>query len=191
MKRIILFFLPCYFVFPSCAEYTPKPLGYPRIERSVGTIQKYENSKFSFSYSQAAQIIPQMSAQKEEIWFNISYPEYNAILYCTYIPVNKATFRKALDDSYRLAYSHASKADGILQEQFENEERKTSGLIYDIKGSVAVPIQFFVTDSIANFLRGSLYYNEVMNVDSVAPVTQFLRDDIKLIIESLEWKNHK
>ena len=95
--------------------------------------------------------------------------------------------RELLEDSYQLAYSHATKANGIEQTIIRDSLNNTAGTLYDIKGSVAVPIQFFTTDSIQNFFRGSLYYNQIVNPDSVAPITHFLRDDIIQLMESMKW----
>ena len=45
--------------------------------------------------------------------------------------------------------------------------------MYDLKGNTASSLQFFVTDSTRNFLRGSLYFNAEPNKDSLAPVMDF------------------
>ena len=124
-------------------------------------------------------------------WFNILYPQYNVTLYCTYIPVTKESLPKALDDSYQLAYGHVSQADGISGKQYVDSLNCKTGIIYDIRGQVAVPLQFYVTDSKSHFLRGSLYFDHKVNIDSVSPVIDFVRDDIVYILESLEWKSKK
>lgn len=143
----------------------------------------------SFLISDAAIIEPVDNDKKNEIWFNINYPQYHATIYCSYLPVDRKELHHMLEDSYKLAFSHASKADGIKQSSYSNDDHKTSAILYDIEGQVAVPVQFFVTDSTANFFRGSLYYNGIVNPDSVAPVTGYLREDIIRIIETLKWKN--
>lgn len=173
----------------SCNEYTPKPSAYQRIDRAEIEYLKFENKDFSFTYPSDAQIKKQMAEKNNEFWFNLQYPQYGAIIYCSYLSVKKENINKVLDDSYQLAYSHASKANGISQSQFTNQENHTSGIIYDIDGKVAVPIQFYVTDGVSNFLRGSLYFNNVVDQDSVAPIIHFLRNDIVHIMETVEWKN--
>ena len=47
-------------------------------------------------------------------------------------------------------------------------------------------LQFYLTDSTNHFLRGALYFNTEVN-DSIAPVSIFLKDDIKHLIESFRW----
>lgn len=181
---IILFF----FLFSCANESTPKPKGYPRITKLEAGYSSYDGQSMSFLYPTISKIKEEYPETEGEVWININYPQYDATIYCTYIPITKKTLSKALEDSYQLAYSHAAKATEIKQIQYRNEDRNIAGLIYDIEGSVAVPIQFYVTDSVSSFFRGSVYYNHAVNPDSVAPVTAYLREDIIVLIESLQWK---
>lgn len=175
------------FFFCSCTEYVPKPLGYPRIDRIEQVNKIYQNNRISFEYPETVVIDSLLSKDKNQIWFNLLYPQYSARIYCTYLPITKDQLKLAIEDSYRLAYSHAIKAKHIQQTPFINDLHNTYGIIYDIEGNTAVPIQFFVTDSISHFLRGSVYYDSVYNVDSILPITNYLRDDIVHMIESLKW----
>lgn len=174
-------------LFSSCNEYTPKPKGYVRIEREQADTVRLERPEFSFLYPSNAVIEYLKPEAKHEVWFNILYPAYKATIYCTYIPTNRQELPKMLDDSHQLAYSHAARAESISQSQFAGSDN-TTGLIYDISGSVASPVQFYITDNTSKFLRGALYFNEAVSPDSVAPVIAFVRFDIKRIMESLEWK---
>ena len=61
-------------------------------------------------------------------------------------------------------------------------------MLYAIEGNAASAAQFFVTDSVRHFVRGSLYFNNVPNADSVAPVNAFIINDIRHLMETLEWK---
>jgi gliding motility-associated lipoprotein GldD len=62
------------------------------------------------------------------------------------------------------------------------------GLVYDLGGAVASPVQFYLTDSTNHFLRGSLYFEAKPNPDSIAPVLAYVKKDIELFTRSLEWK---
>ncbi|GAB6120261.1 gliding motility lipoprotein GldD [Dysgonomonas termitidis] len=189
-KQAALFLIICC-IFVSCNEYTPKPVGYPRIDREESGVVKYGHPAFSFLYSANARIEEVENGNESGFWFNIIYPAYDAIIYCTYMPVDKKKLSGALEVSYQLAYSHALKANGIRQSQYTDSLHHTSGIIYDIGGPVASPVQFYLTDNTSNFLRGSLYFNQQANSDSIAPVIGFLREDIVALMESLEWKNSK
>ena len=84
-----------------------------------------------------------------------------------------------------MAYTHTIKAESIHEKYF----RKPSvfGLIYYIEGNTASSTQFFVTDSSRHFLRGALYFNQHPDKDSLAPVIQFLRQDIVQLIETIQF----
>ncbi len=177
------------FTLLSCNEYTPKPKGYQRVVRQPVEYIQFSNTNFSFLYPNDAYIEPLISETKPEIWFSLHYKQYNATLHCTYIPLSNQDLNKILDDSYQLAYSHVSMAQGISQTQFSDSLHHTFGIIYDIQGFVASPVQFYITDNTSNFLRGSLYFDQMAKADSVTQVVSFIRKDIFRLMESLEWKN--
>lgn len=148
----------------------------------------YETDRFSFEYNKGQTIKLKNPDKAGEIWFDISDPEIDATIYCSYLPIDAEGLYRALEDSYHLAYSHVSVSDGISQEQIRKDSLKTYATIYDIGGQVATPIQFYVTDSTSHFLRGSVYYNKAVKLDSVAQLTKLLRNDVEILIESLRWK---
>jgi hypothetical protein len=49
-------------------------------------------------------------------------------------------------------------------------------------------MQFYVTDSNKNFMRGALYFNSHTQWDSLQPVVKFLEKDTKKMLETLEWR---
>ena len=85
--------------------------------------------------------------------------------------------------------NHIIKADAINEQLINDPAQKIFGILYDLKGNTATAVQFFVTDSIKHYLRGSLYFASEPNSDSLAPVIEFIREDIIHLIETLEWKN--
>jgi gliding motility-associated lipoprotein GldD len=191
MKRFCYIFSAFASAFISCNDYTPKPTGYPRIDRQESQPLRYSHPEFSFSYPSEAEVKEVERESNRGFWFNITYPAYDAVIYCTYLPVNKTILPKAIEDSYRLAYSQSAKADAIVQTPFADSSKHTVGIIYDIKGSVASPVQFYITDDNTGFLRGSLYFEQAVKPDSVAPVVAFLRKDIADMMKSLEWRKKK
>lgn len=184
--KVFFLFILCLFI--SCCsdkkEYTPKPVGFNRIEKPYYQYSTNQQPQYSFEYSDIAQI----KEVKDSIgWFNIVYPDYNVVIYCSYLPIDRETLNKALEDSYHLAYSHTVMADAINREVYSDNSRHIGGMLYELKGNVATPIQFFVTDSISNFLRGSFYYTENYNLDSVAPITAFIKEDIVRIFDTIKF----
>jgi len=69
----------------------------------------------------------------------------------------------------------------------EDSNRNVFGVVYDIEGAAASPMQFFLMDSTSHFLRGALYFNHRPNPDSIAPVLEFIRADVMQLSQSLIW----
>lgn len=189
-KYIIILRVLCLVVLiTSCNEHTPKPLGYNRIDESPPKYRPYQFFQFSFDCSDQVRVDTLRSEKKNEVWFNVVYPQYNAVIYCTYLPISKQNLPQVLNDSYKLAFSHTVKADAIEQKNYANPSKRVFGTIYSIQGSVATPIQFFLTDSVSQFFRGSFYYTAKVNPDSVAPITQFVMQDIEKLMGTFSWNN--
>jgi gliding motility-associated lipoprotein GldD len=173
----------------------PKPRGHFRIdlpERKYiefkGQYGKNFNIPLSFEYPAYGHLIFQGERGSDPGWFNIEFPSYKAKIYLTYKDV-KNDLDSLLDQSYDLNVKyHVAKADAIKEQVFSNSENKVYGILYDLKGNTASAVEFYVTDSLSHYLRGSLYFASEPNADSLAPVIDFFREDIKHLIETLKWK---
>ena len=80
------------------------------------------------------------------------------------------------------------KADAIGEMAYSNEDDNVFGTFYEIKGDAASNVQFYLTDSAKNFVRGALYFDVVPNKDSLAPVLSFISEDVKHLIETFKWE---
>ena len=189
-RIIILSILVIFSFLPiSCKEKAmPKPKGYFRIEFPEKAYEVWNNNyPFSFEYLKSAQVLKDKSGLAEKYWLNIEYPSYNATLYLSYKEVNE-NLDKYLEDSHRLVYEHAIKADAIDGTNYMNEQKNVYGTVYRIQGNAACSVQFIATDSLKHFLRGSLYFNNRPNSDSLTPVIQYIDKDIVHLMESLKWE---
>ena len=61
-----------------------------------------------------------------------------------------------------------------------------SAELYQLKGNAATPLQFMASDDSSFIFRGSLYFNNIVTYDSVAPIIEYIKDDIIEIIESID-----
>jgi gliding motility-associated lipoprotein GldD len=183
--------------FLSCREVAvPKPKGYFRIDLpekqyisfNNGLI-KNNNMPFSFEYPAYGNLTFQFEDRNEPGWFNIEFPAYRAKIYLTYKDVRK-DFDGLMEQTYKMnVKNHIAKADAIDEKVINNEKNKVYGILYDLKGNTASAVQFYVTDSIKHYLRGSLYFSAEPDADSLAPVIEFFREDILKMIETLKWNN--
>lgn len=182
-----LVFAALTLVLSGCEEhFTPKPRGYFRIELPTKAYKTYEARCGIEVAIPAYSRIELLSENPDSCWFNIYMPEQKARLHLTYVPVHN-NLQALLEDAYGFAFKHEMKANAINRTAYENDSNKVYGMVYDLKGNVASPLQFYVTDSSRHFLRGALYFQHIPNSDSIAPVLDFVKADAIHLIETLRW----
>ncbi|GAB4249004.1 MAG: hypothetical protein Tsb0034_28350 [Ekhidna sp.] len=176
----------------SCgSDYLPKPKGYNRIVLPDFEYQELPDSlPYSFEYSSHARILKDSSWISERYWINLYYPEMDAAIQITYKPVTDSIIREFLTDSYRLTSQHNVKAYAIEERILELPNGLFASFT-ELEGEVPTQIQFHITDqdSTDHFLRGALYFKTATKNDSLAPVINYLKQDILHMLTSLEWRD--
>ena len=188
MKHILSVFFLCLMLLVSCGKrVNPKPYEYFRIDLPEHSYRSIDSlSRISFDVSSFSRV---SQATGESVWgYNIDYPNLNGRIYLTYLPIDIDSFVVVTEDSRRLAYKHSVRASSIVENYYENDSARVYGVMFHIEGNAASPVQFFITDSVRNFLRGSLYFNNIPNYDSILPVANYVEEDIARLIESVRWK---
>lgn len=182
MIRIVLLSLTLFFV--SCGDETlPKPKGQLRLDYKSPTYGKL-NSDCHYSFD----INDQIKVKSiEPCSFELHYPKMKATVYLSYKNVNN-NIENLLKDAQKLTYDHVIKADEIAEQPFMNKDKKVYGMFYEVGGNAATNVQFYVTDSTKNFLVGSLYFYAKPNYDSILPAADYIKNDIRTIMETIEWK---
>lgn len=192
MKKFsfILLILLCV----SCGEdYVPKPKAELRLEYPKAKYVE-ANLELPFTFDKnllATKVVSKaLSASTKSYGVNLEYPALKGTIFLTYkaIDNNKNNLRAFLKDAQKFTLEHTKKADEIPAYPFEDNRRKVYGVLSEVKGNVASPAQFYVTDSVNHFLTGSLYFNAKPNYDSILPAANYLQKDIKRIMESVTWK---
>lgn len=176
-------------------NYTPKPIAYPRIafpEKTGYTNLLANDCQYQFEYPNNAKLERDTLFFNEDIlsscWFNIVYPELNGIIHISYKAIGKdITLEKVMEDSHELAYTHSKKADYIDEFSIKNKNG-VEGLMFEVGGDAATNMQFYLTDFEKHYVRGALYFNASPNADSIAPVLDYVREDMLHIFESFQWK---
>lgn len=186
MIKRLLYVLAALGFFIACQEeYTPKPVGYFRIELPVKEYQQLDtNCPFTFEYSKEANYI-----QKRHCWADIKYPKIRATVQLTYKEVNDTNLRFLIDEGHRLAYEHTVRAAGIEENLIYDDTAKVFGLLYRLEGEAATTTQFFVTDSTQHFLRGVVYFYAAPNADSLQPVSDFMASEMLHLVNTLKWQD--
>ena len=190
MRIRILLLLISIIVLASCHQkYTPKPKGYFRIEFPDKSYHMLKmDLPYSFEVADYSKVVKDEERNARPGWINIVTPENKAYLHISYAKLHD-NLAEHIEESRKLAYNHSVKADAIQERLYINPQHRVYGTIYYIDGNAASPVQFYLTDSVENFLRGALYIREIPNIDSIRPVIQFLKPDIIHLIETTTWKN--
>jgi len=174
-------------IFCGCGdEPYPKPNGYPRLVLpNIGYENWRNNCNVFFRKPIEASI---ETVQQKPCFFNLYYPSLNAKIHCSYMPVN-GNLKEIIDQEYKLKEKHNQFSTNIKERVYHNEIKNVHALLFNISGTKsATPLQFFITDSINHFFRGTLYFNTSPNNDSLATAIEFIKTDIDTLVESFEWK---
>ena len=191
MKRYTIFICVGLITFAACkTDFMPKPKGYNRIVLPENEFQVLPDSfPYRFEYSKHALILKDSSWIAEPYWIDIYYPGFEASIQVSYKPVmeSQQLLREYIATAYKLTSKHQVKAYAIDEAVIETKMGKTV-VIAELKGEVPSQYQFFTTDSVNHFLRGALYFNTATQNDSLAPVIEFVRDDIIHLLNTLQWQ---
>ena len=167
----------------------PKPRGYFRIdlpEKQYVTLDTM--TRYSFEYPVYATITPDYYSPDENDWVNVMFPAFKGTIHLSYKHVD-GNLSRYVEDAHKMIVKHIEKASGIHDSLIIDKERDVYGLMYFLDGEgVASPLQFYVTDSTRHFMRGSLYFSTYPNNDSLQPVIDFITEDVRHLINTLEWK---
>lgn len=206
---LLLFFL--IFLLSCNSTYTTKKKGYFKIDFPKHEYVKFDTPGFpySFDYPVYANVVRDStyfdSASQNPFWININFPSFNGKIFISYKIIGgtsvykvktpagykdslgKNTFENMVNDSYNLTYKNDIKAYSI-EDSLMRTPNNISGIFFRLGGSVATAKQFFLSDTTHNFLRGALYFDATPNEDSLRPVNAFLQEDMKHLINTLQWK---
>jgi gliding motility-associated lipoprotein GldD len=176
----------------SCADDpTPKPKAFLRLEYPEANYIKVESDlPFTFEKNVLAKdnVTIKKTGNNESYGFDIEYPSLKGTIYLTYKKVNKDDLTMYLRDAQNFTQKHTQKADEIIEQVYDNADRKVYGMFYEVGGNAASQSQFYMTDSMNHFVTGSLYFYAKPNYDSILPAADYLKKDIQHIMETLEWK---
>ena len=176
-----------FLLIVSCGESPqPKPSGFLALTYDTSSFEEVKvDCPFTFEKNRVAKV--DVKNPNRPCWINLSYPKMNAKIYLTYSPVSN-NLRELLIDAQKLPETHTIKADLIKASSYQNEKNNTSGNFYEVEGDAASQAQFYLTDSTSHFLTGAIYFDAKPNYDSILPAADYLKRDIRRLMETLKWK---
>lgn len=172
-------------------DYVPKPRTYLRFDFAPKQYTLCDTLPLPFTFERATE--SQMVLKKQArnmVWVDLTYPQYKGIVFLSYLPLHGVeNLAKQVDTSYRLLKMHFDRSSGVEERQYVDEDNRVFATTYLLKGaSVASTYQFWATDSSDHFLRGSLYLDCPPSNDSLAPILDYLRQDLVHLLETLRWR---
>ncbi len=190
MRKLLGYIFVCALFMCSCGNKAslPKPYGYYRISVPDTAYTPFDAQfpQFPYSFDLSQNAVVQIR-KDEPFWINIWYPRLDATIHCSYKPIHR-NLRELTNDALEFVYRNASFASSIPEREYNHPEAQVYGVLFDLEGNTASSCQFFVTDSVRHFFRASVYCNCQPNADSLAPVYEYLRTDVKRMVESFVWK---
>lgn len=189
-------------------DFLPKPKGYNRIELPEHTyINLPDSLPYTFEYSRLSRIhvdttwvfmnrIKQETMENADIvseryWIDLVYDTLDANIEITYkaIDGDNDLTREYMNDAFKLTSQHQIKAYAIEEKILLTPYGHTAS-VAEINGEVPSQLQFVTTDSVKHFLRGALYFKTATKNDSLAPVIQYIKEDVIHMLNTLQWKNN-
>ena len=207
------FTIACLLLLASCnSPYISKKRGYFNIDLPKRGYQKFEQPGFpySFEYPVYAQVVKDTTYfdanPENNYWINIDFPQFRGRVFLSYKMVGgQALYKvKQPDGKYKDslgtnifdkmvadAFTLTNKNDVVsnsIKDSLIHTPNGISGVFFKVSGNAATAKQFFLTDTIRNFIRGALYFDVTPNADSLKPVQDFLQADLEHIINTFRWK---
>ena len=190
----LVFGFAALFVMSCNSVYTPKPTGYYKINFPEKKYQLFNEPgyPYAFEYPVYAKVVKDSTffgeATENEWWINVDFPTFNGRIYVSYKEIGKYKFDSLVKHSFFMTSKQSAKAYSI-DDSLVNTANGVSGMFFTVGGDAATSNQFFLTDSTKHFLRGALYFDATPNADSLAIVNDFIKTDLKHLVNTFRWKN--
>jgi gliding motility-associated lipoprotein GldD len=183
MNKLFFFF----FFFFSCDQvYLPKQKAFfahqfPSPNYILSNNREKKLCKYSFQINELSEI--KFDKKCNSI---IKYKLLNSKLFLTNIKIDNNLELVNLDFNNRVA-ENSLKSNVIKSSEFNDVSRKVYAKYFTFIGDTPSNTQFYITDSISNYISGSLYFDSKPNYDSLLPSIKYMNNDIRKIIQTFKW----
>ncbi|MFM2376577.1 MAG: hypothetical protein RLZZ165_1674 [Bacteroidota bacterium] len=168
------------------AEPFPRPKGWPRIDLPKHSYQKMENKACPFTFEYPAMGV--VERQKEDsCWMDLYFQPFECRWHVTYrhVPSSGKKLSDHREEYRKLVFKHIQKVSQIKENPITSPAG--SGTMYELYGTVGVPAQLFFTDS-THLVMASFYFDTAVRNDSLAPVIDFMKEDLRHLAQTIRWK---
>jgi gliding motility-associated lipoprotein GldD len=178
-------------VIASCGEDMPipKPPTYLRTDFPEHTYKRLDvGCPYSFELSNAYNYAPVMENGNRTCHLDINLGKLNGVMHFSYIDMTYP-LKDYIEYALAKVEEHEVKADAINDDlRIIRPDDRVFGTFFELKGDVASPFQFYLTDSTDRFVTGVIYFNAAPNYDSLRPSLDYLKKDLMHLLETFEWR---
>ncbi len=166
----------------------PKPPTFLNIELPAHSYKKLNTScPYEFDISTLYQVRDVYEGKKLTCHKDILFGKLNGTLHFSYIIMEKP-LKDYINYAIDKVDEHKIKASDIKDSQIIRTKDKVYGTIFELKGDVASPFQFYLTDSVTRFISGVVYMNARPNYDSIKPSLDYIKKDLDRMLNTFRWK---
>lgn len=193
MKTALGFlFIAASLLVSSCTEeevYIPRPRGYYRISLPEKKYVEWKGDcPFTMEIPDYAQMYKSSAPNAPDCWKDLFFGKFNATVYLSYNEITSdSLFAELINQSWELTEAHHEMSQAIKDSIVLRPEDGVYGTVIVLGGNAASLIQFYLTDSVKNFVRGALYFYATPNKDSLQPVVNYIKQDVFHLVETLKW----
>ena len=190
-KMKILILITALFLFVSCGGNTiliPKPPTYLRMNLPKHSYSVYSDGcPYSFEIAKSFKVEKVAGTGEFNCHKEIKLGDLNGVIHFSYIEMVEPLSRY-VNYSNDKVDEHKIKANSIEDFKIVRPKDKVFGTFFELKGDVATPFQFYLTDSTSRFVSGVVYFNSVPNYDSLKPSLDYLKVDLIKLVHTFKWK---
>lgn len=184
MKKLNIFLI--IIMLASCEEeIQPRPKAFLSLEYPEADYEILR-TKCPYVFEKNEIATPKKPVGGKYCWLNLEYDLLGGTIFLTYQPIRN-NLDSLLSDAQKLPLQHTIKAEAIEGDVYVNPYRRTYGMFYEVQGDAASQAQFYLTDSVNHFITGSVYFNVRPNFDSIFPAADYLKQDIRHLMETVRW----
>lgn len=180
-------------IFKTCvaisANYqpVPKPNGYMRVDIPAAEYAVAEDFPINLEVNKFANDTLPLGGDEQGVeWLDIDYPQLKATIHCSYLMVDSVNFYYHLDNRIERIMMNANFHKPRLVDMVSERDSVIKSTMFINNFGGLTPIEFIATDSVAFILSGTLaMYGGEVNKDSIAPVVDYIHEDIKHLLNNL------
>ncbi len=179
------------FTLIACEEenYVPKPPTYLRLDLPEHAYAAYEDDcPYILETPEIYTVKPVNDENGATCHKDIDLGPLNGSVHLSYIEMTDplSAYVNFVNDKID---EHKVMASAINDWKILVPENDVYCTFFELQGDVASPFQFYLTDSVDQFVSGVVYFNSVPNYDSLKPSLDYLKVDLEHMINSFKWKD--